>query len=61
MHSDVGGGYSDDSLAYVSLWWMIEHAEMSGKGIRLLPSSRNASKRFAIFMELFTIRVAARG
>lgn len=27
MHSDVGGGYADESLAYVSLWWMIEHAE----------------------------------
>jgi uncharacterized protein (DUF2235 family) len=26
MHSDVGGGYADDSLAHVSLAWMIEQA-----------------------------------
>ena len=46
MHSDVGGGYSDDSLAYVSLWWMIEHAEMSGKGIRLLPFLKERIETF---------------
>ena len=27
MHSDVGGGYDDETLAYVSLWWMVEHAQ----------------------------------
>jgi uncharacterized protein (DUF2235 family) len=30
MHSDVGGGYPDDSLAHVSLAWMIEQAKNSG-------------------------------
>lgn len=30
MHSDVGGGYPDDSLAYVSLYWMLEQAEDAG-------------------------------
>ena len=27
MHSDVGGGYPDESLSYVSLLWMMEEAE----------------------------------
>ncbi|WP_068074122.1 DUF2235 domain-containing protein [Novosphingobium lentum] len=27
MHADVGGGYADESLSFVSLWWMIEHAK----------------------------------
>jgi uncharacterized protein (DUF2235 family) len=30
MHSDVGGGYPDDSLAHVSLAWMIEQAKNAG-------------------------------
>jgi uncharacterized protein (DUF2235 family) len=37
MHSDVGGGYSDDSLAYVSLGWMI--SEASQCGLRFDPSA----------------------
>jgi hypothetical protein len=39
MHSDVGGGYPDESLSYVSLLWMMEEAEKErdGKpGIRTL-------------------------
>ncbi len=27
VHADVGGGYADDSLSYVSLGWMIREAE----------------------------------
>lgn len=27
MHADVGGGYADDSLAHVSLKWMMDEAE----------------------------------
>jgi uncharacterized protein (DUF2235 family) len=27
MHADVGGGYPDESLSYVSLLWMIEEAD----------------------------------
>ncbi|HQV04921.1 DUF2235 domain-containing protein [Novosphingobium sp.] len=38
MHADVGGGYSDETLSYVSLAWMIEHAEQAG--LRLLPELR---------------------
>lgn len=30
MHSDVGGGYPDESLSYVSLLWMLEEAETAG-------------------------------
>jgi uncharacterized protein (DUF2235 family) len=30
MHSDVGGGYPDDSLAHVSLDWMMEQAQCRG-------------------------------
>ena len=30
MHADVGGGYSDESLSYVSLLWMMEEAERCG-------------------------------
>ncbi|MEE4452187.1 DUF2235 domain-containing protein [Novosphingobium resinovorum] len=38
MHADVGGGYPDDYLSYVSLAWMIEHAEQAG--LRLLVRPR---------------------
>ncbi|MDB5718682.1 MAG: hypothetical protein JWM38_2109 [Sphingomonas bacterium] len=34
MHADVGGGYSDESLSFVSLLWMID--ELDG-ALRLLP------------------------
>src|SRR5687767_360465 len=30
MHSDVGGGYPDESLSYVSLLWMMDEAEQAG-------------------------------
>jgi len=30
MHADVGGGYPDESLSYVSLLWMMEQAENVG-------------------------------
>jgi hypothetical protein len=30
MHADVGGGYPDESLSYVSLLWMIGEAEKAG-------------------------------
>lgn len=44
MHSDVGGGYSDESLSYVSLYWMVEHAEQAG--VRLLPEFRERIETF---------------
>lgn len=34
MHADVGGGYPDDSLAYVSLAWMMEEAAAAGLKLR---------------------------
>lgn len=34
MHADVGGGYPDESLSYVSLLWMMEEAE--ARGLRTL-------------------------
>ncbi len=40
MHSDVGGGYPDDSLSYVSLQWMIEEMTQGlapDKQLDLLP------------------------
>lgn len=33
-HADVGGGYPDDSLAYVSLAWMMEEARVAGLELR---------------------------
>ncbi|WP_294352108.1 DUF2235 domain-containing protein, partial [uncultured Sphingomonas sp.] len=30
MHADVGGGYPDESLSYVSLLWMLEEARAAG-------------------------------
>jgi uncharacterized protein (DUF2235 family) len=33
-HADVGGGYPDDSLAYVSLAWMMEEARVAGLDLR---------------------------
>ncbi|HEY0084989.1 MAG TPA: DUF2235 domain-containing protein, partial [Allosphingosinicella sp.] len=30
MHADVGGGYPDESLSFISLLWMIEEAEKAG-------------------------------
>ncbi len=30
MHADVGGGYPDESLSFVSLLWMVEEAQKAG-------------------------------
>lgn len=35
VHSDVGGGYPDESLSYVSLAWMM--SEATKQGVRFLP------------------------
>jgi uncharacterized protein (DUF2235 family) len=34
VHANVGGGYPDDGLAYVSLCWMIEQASLKGLQFR---------------------------
>ena len=39
MHADVGGGYPDESLSYVSLLWMMEAAENAG--LRTLASIKD--------------------
>jgi len=44
MHSDVGGGYPDDSLSYVSLRWMI--AEI-GQRLTFIPEECNHVAQFA--------------
>ncbi|MDQ8758261.1 DUF2235 domain-containing protein [Sphingosinicella sp. LHD-64] len=36
MHSDVGGGYPDDSLSYVSFIWMLDEASAAA-GLRFRP------------------------
>jgi hypothetical protein len=45
MHSDVGGGYSDDSLAHVSLVWMAREAQR--KGLRLHQQAMEGFERLA--------------
>lgn len=45
VHSDVGGGYADDSLAHVSLNWMADQAE--GCGIRFNPDIRAHQRALA--------------
>lgn len=39
MHSDVGGGYPDDSLAYVSLDWMLREASVEGLRFQMQPET----------------------
>jgi uncharacterized protein (DUF2235 family) len=39
MHSDVGGGYPDESLSYVSLAWMMKEA--ADQGVRFMPGAQD--------------------
>jgi uncharacterized protein (DUF2235 family) len=43
MHADVGGGYPDDSLAHVSLDWMLDHAAAAGLTFLNVESERIAA------------------
>ena len=36
MHANVGGGYPDDALSYVSLKWLVEQATDASRGMQLL-------------------------
>ena len=36
MHSNVGGGYPDDALSYVSLKWMTDQARDRKRDLQLL-------------------------
>ena len=38
MHSNVGGGYADDSLSYGALEWMMNESEAAG--LRFLPPGK---------------------
>lgn len=40
MHSDVGGGYSQDRLSYVTLDWMMDRAEVYGLLLKGLERTR---------------------
>jgi uncharacterized protein (DUF2235 family) len=46
MHSDVGGGYPDESLSYVSLLWMMEEAKKA-KVLRTLDVIKDRFKALA--------------
>lgn len=39
MHSNVGGGYPDDSLAHVSLTWMLSEARQRGVTLKAAPGA----------------------
>ncbi|MES9970213.1 MAG: DUF2235 domain-containing protein [Candidatus Thiodiazotropha sp.] len=45
VHSNVGGGYAKDEMAYVSLHWMMEKAK--GCGLELLDSARTEAEEQA--------------
>jgi len=37
VHTDVGGGYLDSGLSDIALKWMIDEAELGGKGLAFVP------------------------
>jgi uncharacterized protein (DUF2235 family) len=39
MHSNVGGGYPDDALAYVPMYWILEQAKLRGLKFKSAPSA----------------------
>lgn len=41
MHSNVGGGYADDALSYVSLNWIMAEAEKAGDPLAFKPRERD--------------------
>lgn len=45
MHSDVGGGYADDSLSHVSLVWMID--QIKPIGVHLIDLFEERIRKFA--------------
>jgi uncharacterized protein (DUF2235 family) len=46
-HSNVGGGYPDDALAYIPLYWMMEEARARGLRFKVPPADPDAFKRAA--------------
>jgi uncharacterized protein (DUF2235 family) len=47
VHSNVGGGYPDDSLAQVSLSWMLSEASLCGLILKEFPNAEPDAVRFA--------------
>src|SRR5262245_17993697 len=39
VHSNVGGGYPDDSLAYIPMYWIMEEARECGLRFKLPPTA----------------------
>jgi len=55
VHSNVGGGYPDDSLAYVSLEWIM--TEASGKGLKLKDDAiKKAHDKANVFGKIYDSR-----
>jgi T6SS, Phospholipase effector Tle1-like, catalytic domain len=46
-HSNVGGGYPDDALAYIPLHWMMEEARIRGLAFKAPPADPDAFRRAA--------------
>jgi uncharacterized protein (DUF2235 family) len=47
VHSNVGGGYPDDALAYIPLYWMMEEARARGLSFKAPPADPDAFRRAA--------------
>jgi hypothetical protein len=41
VHSNVGGGYPDDSLAYIPLYWIMREAQNRGLDFKTMPNQPN--------------------
>jgi hypothetical protein len=48
VHSNVGGGYPDDSLAHVSLYWIMKEAECCGLKFKIDPHDTVRGVRSAV-------------
>jgi uncharacterized protein (DUF2235 family) len=44
VHSNVGGGYPDDSLAYIPLYWIMTEAESRGLAFKTKPKEPSKDK-----------------
>ncbi|MEP1209572.1 MAG: DUF2235 domain-containing protein [Rhizobiaceae bacterium] len=50
VHSDVGGSYPDDSLAYVPLNWILEQSQLDGKGLHYFEYLKNQYEQRANYV-----------
>ncbi len=39
MHANVGGGYPDDAVAFVPLYWILEEAKKCGLTFKVAPDA----------------------